>query len=104
MSDIDKLAKIIWTTSRQYEGSISATGANIIAAAILSAGYAPPKYAVGQTVQGDDYFNLPLWSIVGGDIVKVSRDTWYDKTYDARYPCDSLSLARELTYLGEEDE
>lgn len=38
----DALANLIWQTSRNDEGTISATGANIIAKAIIGAGYEPP--------------------------------------------------------------
>jgi len=38
-SERNEIARIIWETSRDDEGSISATGANIIADALVAAGY-----------------------------------------------------------------
>lgn len=43
MSERSELGNIIWTTSHRDEGTISATGANIIADAIMDAGYQRPR-------------------------------------------------------------
>ena len=45
MSERDDLGRIIWDTSRADESAISATGANIVADAILAAGWRPPATA-----------------------------------------------------------
>jgi hypothetical protein len=39
MTDEEELAALIWRTSREDEGTISATGANIIARTLLRSGY-----------------------------------------------------------------
>lgn len=49
MSDREALGRIVWVTSHADEGAISATGANIIADAILAAGWRPPVPAVHPT-------------------------------------------------------
>lgn len=38
------LAQIIWNTSHADEGTISAAGANKIAAALMAAGWCPPEH------------------------------------------------------------
>jgi hypothetical protein len=43
MSGRHELGRLIWETSRTDEQSISATGANIVADAILAAGYSKPR-------------------------------------------------------------
>jgi hypothetical protein len=43
MSARHDLGRLIWETSSNDEQSISATGANIVAAAILAAGYRKPR-------------------------------------------------------------
>lgn len=41
--EVDRLAKLIWETSRADESTISATGANVVAKAIKDAGWTPPE-------------------------------------------------------------
>lgn len=54
----DALAQIIWETSRADEGSISATGANIVSAAILAAGYRK----VPSEPMDENPAQVPAWS------------------------------------------
>jgi hypothetical protein len=42
-TDRNELGRIIWETSQRDEATISATGANIVADAILAAGYRKPR-------------------------------------------------------------
>lgn len=49
------LAELIWNVSRRDEGTISATGANIVAGAVLAAGYSrTPDAHLRERGESDD--------------------------------------------------
>ncbi|AYN57468.1 hypothetical protein HOU47_gp62 [Arthrobacter phage Constance] len=71
----EELGRIIWTTSHRDEGTISATGANILADAILAAGYRKPH----QITTADELLALPEESVVldaEGDVSQKRDGLW----------------------------
>lgn len=80
----DALAELIWTTSRNDEGTISATGANIVADAILAAGWTPPP----RTAQS---LPCPACQALAGRPCTIATDTgrrsvlWYHEAREGAF-------------------
>lgn len=97
MSLADDLAKVIWTASRADESTISATGADHVAAAVLAAGYRkpiPPK---------DHKEHTPMNSELGD---RIRSEAWVSDRPEQRYRLNAIAadvdrLKRGAETLGE---
>lgn len=66
---MSELGRIIWETSRRDEASISATGADIIAAAITAAGYRLAEPAWEPSLLNDGVYEYTQTSTCDGSTV-----------------------------------
>ena len=89
MSDLrDELAEVIWTTSRNDEGTISATGANIVADALLPIIERETERAraeVGSLIRAHQDAEAAYWAVADDTDDETARRLAADvtRTYEA---------------------
>ena len=80
-----ELGRLIWETSQRDEGSISATGANIVADAILAAGYRKGNGRSGGAV--DNRMRETLRALLNRFVFSVQA---HDKLHRDRHDCEGV--------------